>query len=146
MPRRKRPDLRAARAAAGAGDGPAAPAVDADVAMFARRTQEADAARHQARRDARAAKHRAEEGARLQVAKDGAAQNLKAVRRKQRPHPGEADAAESAYRAALAALMTFETGTRPGWADTPAGEPEGVGEAEAAASTTDGDDPEEPSR
>ena len=103
MPRRKRRDLQAARAEAQASK----PDVDTDVAMFARRTREADAARRQAKRDARTAKQRAEEGERLHRAKDDAASALRAVRRQERIRPGQVEAAETAYRSALAALMTF---------------------------------------
>ena len=54
----------------------------------------------------------------LVKAKDDAVARVKALRRRDRVAPGETAEADAAYKAALAALIEFETGAPPPWAAT----------------------------
>lgn len=103
-----------------------APSVDpeaaAALALFAERHRQQRDAERDARAAQRSARRRDDERAGLARRKDEAAERLKAVRRQEVIAPGEVEAAEAAYTAAVAELVTSETGTRPTWA--PAVEPD----------------------
>lgn len=86
------------------------------MALFAQRHREQLAQQKDTQRAQAAERRRRVEHERLLAAKEAAAAALKAVRRTDRIRPGEVEAAEAAYRAGLADLVTFETGERPSWA------------------------------
>ena len=142
MPKRKRRDRPTTTGtsepteAASAG----APPVDPQVALFAQRHQE-DLDRQKAEQRAAAERRKREaQHQDLIKAKDGAVARVKSLRRRDRVAPGETAEADAAYKAALAALIEFETGAAPPWAATdeappdaeaePEPEPEGADEAQ----------------
>lgn len=105
--------------------------IDPDVAMFAARTFERQAAERDAKQAQRDARRREEEHQVLISTKDAAASEVKRLRTLERVQPTEAAAAEAAYRNALADLISFETGSAPAWA--PAVPAESATEPESAA-------------
>ncbi|MDQ6697419.1 MAG: hypothetical protein M3Z46_08180 [Actinomycetota bacterium] len=112
--------------------------IDPDVAMFAARTFERQAAERQAKQAQRDARRRDEEHQALVASKDAAAAEVKRLRTVERADPHEAEAAEATYRKALADLISFETGSAPAWAPPPATEPEATEpEATEPAAATD---------
>jgi hypothetical protein len=98
--------------------------IDPDVAMFAARTFERQAAERDAKRAEREARRREAEHETLLAAKDRAAKEVKRLRTLERVQAGEAAAADEAYRTALAELISFETGSAPAWAPSTEAEPE----------------------
>ncbi len=101
--------------------------IDPDVAMFAARTFERQAAERDAKRAEREARRREAEHETLLAAKDRAAKEVKRLRTLERVQAGEAAAADEAYRTALAELISFETGSAPAWAPSTEAEPETTG-------------------
>jgi hypothetical protein len=98
--------------------------VDPQVALFAQRHKE-ELERQKAAQRAEAARRKKEAEHRVLVqAKDDAVARVKALRRRDRVAPGEAAEADAAYKAALAALIEFETGAPPPWAATDEAAPE----------------------
>lgn len=103
---------------------PTSAPVDPAVALFAQRHQE-DLDRQKAEQRAAAERRKREaEHQRLIAEKDGAVAKVKELRRRDRVPPGAAAEADAAYKAALAALIEFETGAPPPWAATDAPPPE----------------------
>ncbi len=100
--------------------------------MFAARTFERQAAEREAKQASRDARRREEQHQTLISSKDQAASEVKRLRSLDHTQPGEAAAAEEAYRRALADLIAFETGKAPAWAATPAAEPESLDPGDAA--------------
>jgi hypothetical protein len=124
MPKRKRrrEDTEATPSTKEAGHAP----VDPEVALFAQRAkEERERRKAEQRAEAERRKHEAEHQ-RLIAAKDDAVAKVKELRRRDRVPPGATAEADAAYKAALAALIEFETGEAPPWAatDAPAPEPE----------------------
>ncbi len=106
--------------------------IDPDVAMFAARTFERQAAEREAKQASRDARRREEEHQTLISTKDRAASEVKRLRSLEHTQPGEAAAAEEAYRQALADLIAFETGKAPAWAAASEAEPETPDPVDAA--------------
>lgn len=131
---------------AGAGD-TGTRTVDPNVALFASRMKQEKARDRAAKRAAQAERKAAEEHQRLIDAKESAAADLKRLRREGGAGAVKVAEADAAYRSALAALITHETGEAPAWApaappapDTDAGEgPAPDAEAAAEAATDDED-------
>ncbi|MCU1454803.1 MAG: hypothetical protein JWN46_2949 [Acidimicrobiales bacterium] len=117
MTRRRRAPAAAAPA------GSSAP-VDPDVALFAARVRAQQERERAEKRAARDERHRAGEHERLLAAKDAAAGELKRLRRQDSASAEQVALADAAYRSALAALLTHETGQAPAWAPAPAPEPD----------------------
>jgi len=127
----------AAEQSSGAGAGPEA--VDPNVALFAARVREEEAREKAEKRAAREARRAVEEHQRLVDAKEAAADELKRLRRRGGAGAERVAQADAVYRAALAALITNETGEAPSWApaiEEPADEPGGE---TAAADAEPGD-------
>jgi hypothetical protein len=146
MPKRKRRDRpTTARAsepteAVSAGAAP----VDPQVALFAQRHQE-DLDRQKA--EQRAAAERRKRDAQHQdliKAKDDAVARVKALRRRDRVASGETAEADAAYKAALAALIEFETGAAPPWATTDEPPPDAEAEPQGEDDVGEGEPDPEP--
>lgn len=114
--------------------------VHPDVARFAARVMEQQAADRERKREGREARAREEQHQRLIADKDAAAGAVKRLRSREHVPPGEAAAAEAAYRQALATLISFETGAAPAWAG--AAEPEAGPEPDAEDPPGPGPEPE----
>ena len=112
MPKRKRRDRTSEpEAVEGA-------SVDPQVALFAQRHKEELERQKAAQRAETARRKKEAEHQELVEAKDDAVARVKALRRRDRVAPGETAEADAAYKAALAALIEFETGAPPPWAST----------------------------
>ena len=99
------------------------------MALFAQRHQEAlDRQKAEQRAAADAASGGPAPGS--VKAKDDAAARVKSLRRRDRVAPGETAEADAAYKAALAALIEFETGAAPPWAATDEAPPDAEAEPE----------------
>jgi len=108
---------KAAEAERPPGAGSARPeAVDPNVALFAARVRDEQAREKAEKRAAREARRAAEEHQRLVDAKEAAADELRRLRRQGGAGAERIAQADAAYRAALAALITNETGEAPPWA------------------------------
>jgi hypothetical protein len=113
----RRKAAEAERSGAGAAEGRPA-AVDPNVALFAARVREEQAREKAEKRAAREARRAVEEHQRLVDAKEAAAAELKRLRRQGGAGAERVARADAVYRAALAALITNETGEAPPWAPT----------------------------
>jgi len=91
-------------------------AVDPNVALFAARVREEQERKKAEKRAAREARRAIEEHQRLVDAKEAAAAELKRLRRQGGAGAERVARADAVYRAALAALITNETGEAPPWA------------------------------
>src|SRR6478609_8241073 len=125
----RRKAAEAERSGAGAAEGRPEP-VDPNVALFAARVREEQAREKAEKRAAREARRAVEEHQRLVDVKEAAAAELKRLRRQGGAGAERVARADAAYRAALAALITNETGEAPPWAppidDEPLGQPDGA--------------------
>jgi DNA-binding transcriptional regulator YiaG len=104
--------------------------IDPDVARFAARTFQQQAAERDAKRAEREARQREEEHQQLLATKDAAVAEVKRLRTRDHVKRDDAAAAEAAYRLALANLIEFETGSAPGWAGPTTSAVESPSEAE----------------
>jgi hypothetical protein len=121
MPKRKR---RREGSGTEAGSTAANAPVDPAVALFAQRhKEERERQKAEQRAEAERRKHEADHQ-RLIAEKDAAVAKVKELRRRDRVPPGAAAEADAAYKAALAALIEFETGAPPPWAATDAPPPD----------------------
>ena len=112
---RRRAAEAASTSAAGAGVG-STKAVDPNVALFASWVKEEEAREKAEKAAARAERRAAAEHQRLIDAKEAAATELKRLRQRGGAGAERVAAADLAYREALAALITHETGEAPAWA------------------------------
>jgi hypothetical protein len=138
MAKKSKQHASGAGADSGAGE---ARTVDPNLAAFAAFVRGEERKERDAKKAAKDARAKEQEAGRLVAAKDEAAANLKRIRSRSGVSAEERDAAETAYRTALAAVVAAETGTAPEWAP-PAPEPEA--DAAPASSTDDGEDAADP--
>lgn len=119
--------------------------VAADLEVFAAFVREGEQREREAKAAARAERRAANERRSLEQAKDEAAATLKRLRGRSGVSSEERQAAEEAYRRALAAVVAAESGETPEWAP-PAEEtaedpapPSAGDDLPDADATTDGD-------
>ncbi len=122
MPKRKRRDR--APSTSPSDPSSSSAAVDPQVALFAQRHREEQERQKAEQRAAAEQRKQEAEHQRLIAVKDDAVARVKALKRRDRVRPGETAEADAAYKAALAALIEFETGAPPPWAAPGSPEPD----------------------